>query len=262
MLKKRLIGVVTVKNGWAVQSFGYSKYLPLGKLECLIENLDRWGADEILVQVIDCSINKKGPDFALLDKLANLGLKTPLIYCGGIRSVSDAVRLIQSGADRIVVDSLLRDSADTVEKISLNLGAQAVIASLPLSDGDGLIWYDYRNRKSSYLTSALYDLIESDLVSELMVIDWKNEGFSSSFDEKVLNQLPFKNLPLILFGGLNNINQMRSLLDLQNISAIALGNFFSYKEHSVQIYKKQLNSVQMRPAIYDSLFSLETKNYD
>lgn len=30
MLKKRLIGVVTVKNGWAVQSFGYRRHLPLG----------------------------------------------------------------------------------------------------------------------------------------------------------------------------------------------------------------------------------------
>jgi cyclase len=31
MLKKRLIGVVTVRDGWAVQSFGYGRYLPLGK---------------------------------------------------------------------------------------------------------------------------------------------------------------------------------------------------------------------------------------
>ena len=28
MIKKRLIGTVIVKNGWAVQSFGYNKYLP------------------------------------------------------------------------------------------------------------------------------------------------------------------------------------------------------------------------------------------
>ena len=50
MIRKRLIGVITVKGGWAVQSFGYARHLPLGRPEILAENLDRWGADEILVQ--------------------------------------------------------------------------------------------------------------------------------------------------------------------------------------------------------------------
>ena len=52
MLKKRIIGVVTVVDNIAVQSFGYQKYLPLGDPAILIENLDKWGADEIHLQVI------------------------------------------------------------------------------------------------------------------------------------------------------------------------------------------------------------------
>ncbi|MFN8967222.1 MAG: HisA/HisF-related TIM barrel protein, partial [Pseudanabaena sp.] len=109
MLKKRLIGVVTIKDGWAVQSFGYQRYLPLGKPECLIKNLDRWGADEILVQVIDRSRQKIAPDFSLLERIGKLGLSTPLIYGGGIRNVDDGVKAIHYGADRLVVDALLHD---------------------------------------------------------------------------------------------------------------------------------------------------------
>ena len=45
----RLIGAVIVRGGIAVQSIGYKKWLPLGKPECLVQNLDRWGADEIVV---------------------------------------------------------------------------------------------------------------------------------------------------------------------------------------------------------------------
>ena len=118
MLKKRLVGVVTVKNGWAVQSFGYRRYLPLGKPECLVENLDRWGADEILVQVIDRSTTGVGPDFELLERLGELGLETPLIYAGGIRSISDGIKLVQSGADRIVVDTLLHQDLLSVIGLS------------------------------------------------------------------------------------------------------------------------------------------------
>ncbi len=59
MLKKRLIGVVTVREGWAVQSFCYNRYLPLGRPEAIVENLDRWGADEILIHCIDRSSTRR-----------------------------------------------------------------------------------------------------------------------------------------------------------------------------------------------------------
>ena len=42
MLNKRLIGVVTVINGLAVQSFGYKRYLPLGKPEIVAKNISSW----------------------------------------------------------------------------------------------------------------------------------------------------------------------------------------------------------------------------
>jgi imidazole glycerol-phosphate synthase subunit HisF len=118
MLKKRLIGVVLVKDGWAIQSFGYSRFLPLGKPECLVENLDRWGADEIMVLSIDRSKNGLGPDFNLLKKLSKLGLSTPLIYGGGIDSVQKGVDVIRSGADRISIDSLLFKDINQVSTLA------------------------------------------------------------------------------------------------------------------------------------------------
>jgi cyclase len=263
MLKKRLIGVVTVKNGWAVQSFRYSKYLPLGKPECLIENFDRWGVDEILVQVIDCSLNKKGPDFALVHKLANLGLKTPLIYSGGIRSVSDAVHLIQSGADRIVIDTLLRDSIVTAKKISENLGAQALIASLPLSEeNNNLVWYDYKKRVSTSLTVELLEFIQSDWISEIMISDWKHEGLSNTFNKNIIEIFPFDDMPMILFGGISESNQMQSLLSISNVMAIAIGNFLSYREHAIQNYKNKIHGIQIRPANYESNLITLAENYE
>ena len=87
MIQKRLIGVITVKQGWAVQSFGYRRHLPMGRPEVVAENLDRWGVDEILLQCIDRSRHGLGPDLALLERISRKGLATPLIYQGGIRSV-------------------------------------------------------------------------------------------------------------------------------------------------------------------------------
>ena len=257
MLKKRLVGVVTVKNGWAVQSFGYRRYLPLGKPECLVENLDRWGADEILVQVIDRSMTAIGPDFELLERLGKLGLKTPLIYAGGIRLVSDGIKLAQMGADRIVVDSLLHEDLLTIKGLSERLGAQALIASLPLSWQDNsLRWFDYRSKTSMPISDEVLGLIQSGVVSEVLLSDWEHEGMPGRFEQKLVEEFPLKSASIIAFGGLSEPEQMRVLLQYPEVSAVAVGNFLSYREHAIQEYKEALTSMPLRLATYESTFSL------
>ena len=49
MLKKRLGAFVFIKNGLVVQSIGFKKYLPIGKPEVVLKNLDEWGSDEIIL---------------------------------------------------------------------------------------------------------------------------------------------------------------------------------------------------------------------
>lgn len=257
MLKKRLIGVVTVKNGWAVQSFGYRRYLPLGSPVCLAENLNRWGADEILVQVIDRSAANLGPDFELLERLGALGLKTPLIYAGGIRSVVEGVKLVQSGADRIVVDAILHGDLKSIRELSEQLGAQALIASLPLSwHGDGLAWLDYRLRTSSPISDEVLGLIQSGVISEALISDWQHEGMQGGFEQKLVENFPLKDVPLIAFGGISEHAQMRALMQSTRIAAVAVGNFLSYREHAIQGYKEALTGIPLRLATYESTFSL------
>jgi cyclase len=257
MLKKRLIGVVTVKNGWAVQSFGYRRYLPLGKPVCLVENLDRWGADEILVQVVDRSITGAGPDFDLLERLGQLGLKTPLIYAGGIRSVSDGIKLVQLGADRVVVDTLLHEDLLPIKGLSEQLGAQALIASLPLSlHGNGLAWFDYRSKTSTPISDEVLGLIQSGIISEILISDWEHEGMPGGFEQKLVEEFPLKKVPIIAFGGLSEPEQMRVLLKYPEVSAVAIGNFLSYREHAIQAYKEALTNLPLRAVSYESSFSL------
>ena len=254
MLKKRLVGVITVRRGWAVQSFGYRRWLPLGRPEVLANNLDRWGVDEILVQVIDRSVDGVGPDLALLSRLGKMGLSTPLIYGGGIRSLTDADRVVNSAADRICVDALLHTSPEEVERISRYLGAQAVIGAVPLSSRDrSALWFDYRNRSESLMPPHVSELFSARVVSEALVIDWRHEGMPASFDLALLDLFPVPDVPLIVFGGLSEPEQLRHVLFSSRVSAAAIGNFLNYSEHAVQRYRQRLAGMPLRPAAYQSL---------
>jgi len=253
MLKKRIVGVVTVKNEWAVQSFGYNRYLPLGRPEFLIENLDRWGADEILVQDIDRSLRNAGPNFELATRLGKLGLRTPLIYAGGIKSVSDGIQLIQLGADRIVVDALLHKNFSVVSELSNKLGAQAIIASIPLSTKDkNLLWFDYIQKTMTPLNDEIINFINSGVISEILISDWKHEGSPNSFDQTIIDNFPLTQSSIIAFGGISNPKQIFDLLKRDAVVAVAIGNFLSYREHALQSYKKNISNLPIRLATYES----------
>lgn len=251
MLKKRLIGVVTVRQGWAVQSFGYRRYLPLGKPEVIVENLDRWGADEILISCIDRSETEQGPDFKMLKRIAALGLSTPVIYAGGVISSEEAVQVVNLGADRILVDAMIWDSPGDLELLSRELGNQALIAHLPVSIRDGtLYWKNYRNNVECPLDSAALSRMHLEWVSEVMLTDWVNEGTPGAFDEAIPKLFPLEDKPLLLFGGLSESAQLQRVLALNNVVAAGVGNFLNYKEHAIQQLKRNLVGVPMRAAYY------------
>jgi imidazole glycerol-phosphate synthase subunit HisF len=251
VIRKRLVGVVTVKDGHAVQSFGYRRYLPLGKPEVLVENLDRWGADEILLQCIDRSGARLGPDLALLQRVAHKGIATPLIYGGGIRSADDARSVINAGADRVCVDALLHDGARRSVEISEALGAQALLGAFPLTlEGGALRWLEHRSRALAPLSDEVLEVLRAGVISEALIIDFAHEGNPGAFDLALLASFPVA-MPLIAFGGLSEASQLAAVLHQPSVVAAAVGNFLSYREHAVQAYKEQMVGLPLRTSHYE-----------
>jgi cyclase len=250
MLRKRLVGVITVKSGWAVQSFGYSRHLPIGKPEILAENLDRWGADEILLLDIDRSRNGLGPNFDLIRQIGRRGISSPISYGGGIRNEHDAAEVIKCGAERLCVDTLLHSKPEQVVKISECVGAQAVIASLPLTRKQGvLLWHNYQTKENSSL-ETLRELVKKRILSEMLLIDFEHEGTRGAFEETLLNEFPFPEVPHILFGGISEAPQIARLLSHPSVIAVAVGNFLNYQEHAIQTLKQTVALECLRPAKY------------
>ena len=63
-----------------------------------------------------------------------------------------------------------------------------------------------------------------------------------------------KDTSIIAFGGISNPEQMRTLLDRNEVAAVAAGNFLSYHEHAIQKYKEALIDLPLRLASYESTF--------
>jgi imidazole glycerol-phosphate synthase subunit HisF len=178
-------------------------------------------------------------------------LSTPLTYQGGIRHVADGVAAVQAGAERIALDSLLRDDPHEAAALAEPLGAQALIAALPVSHGaQGLEWLDHRNGRSRPVPAEVLAVLKSGALSELLLVDWQHEGQVNGFDDSLLEAAGLPALPLIVFGGLSEAEQLRRVLSRANVVAAGVGHFLSWREHAVQHLKQSLLGLPLRPATY------------
>jgi len=248
MLRKRLIGTVVVRQGWAVQSFGFRRWLPLGRPECLVENLDRWGADGIAVLVIDRG--DQGPDLALIKRLSALGLSTPLTYGGGVYNEADAGAAVQAGAERLILDTVLQIDPSAVQAMARIVGVQALVAALPLvSDAHGIVrhWL-YRRREAVPISDEVLRILAQETVSELLVIDTNGEGYGRGFEETLIDAIePLTKLPLLAFGGLATSDQVHLLLNRPSCAGVLVGNSLNYREHAIGHLKANLTDLPLRP---------------
>ena len=248
MLRKRLLGTVVVRQGWAVQSFGYRRWLPLGKPECLVENLDRWGADGIVVLEIDRG--DQGPDLGLIERLGALGLSTPLTYGGGLRNEADARSAVRAGAERLVLDTVLRENPAAAKEMAQVVGVQALVAALPLvrdRQGDVMHWQHHR-RELAPISLAIRELILEEAVSEVLAIDVDGEGEGQGFDTALIEAVEELGLlPVLAFGGLCKAEQIRPLLIRPRLSGVLVGNALNYREHAIGQLKAGLSDQPLRP---------------
>lgn len=251
MRNKRVIAAVTIIGDRAVLSFGYKKYLPLGRPSTIVQNLDRWGADEILLTCIDRGEN--GPHIELLREISELGVTTPIIYAGGVRTTREAIDVVGSGADRIAIDAGWSTMPDTIARIHEGVGAQAVIASVPVGmENQALFAYDYRKQTEGTVPAALIKALENAYVSEVILTDYQSEGTDQDFNLALLGAFPSSRPQLIAFGGIRTPELAHAALSHQNCVAVGVGNYLNYREHAVQRFKSALNELGVRSPQYNA----------
>jgi cyclase len=227
-----------------VKSYGYGFWRPAGDLVTVLEYLDAWSVDEIVV----LDISRVGTlNEEVLSGLYEAKISTPLVYGGGIRTLEDVRRLLDSGCDRFVLETLLWSAPKVVRQIADVVGDQALIASLParvLENGElSLQRVDSSTNELVPIGMALTDFVDTVAslpVSEIMLIDADNEGNYGKFMLTEHAQA-FAGLAkgIIWFGGIAD-HQALELLQLDETVAIAFGNINYERELFIHHLRAQI----------------------
>jgi imidazole glycerol-phosphate synthase subunit HisF len=239
MLKKRIIAVLIVKDGIAVQSIGFRHYLPLGRPEIAVHFLNQWGIDEIIL--IDISVAKKDnpPNLDLIRSVAN-SCRVPLAVGGGVSSLDCIHQLMQCGADKVVLNQASLHDPDLIIKAASVFGEQCIIGSIDASlCGHHYKVYDYRTDQTIPKSPQEHArFLQSIGIGEIFLNSVDCDGKKSGFDLQLINLVSESiTVPLIVCGGAGQPSHFVDVIRHSTASAIAASNFFHFYEHSVTIVK-------------------------
>lgn len=244
MAYKRLVGVVAVKDGQVVKSYGYRFWRPAGGLRTALVNLDRWLVDEILI--LDIS-RRDRVDSRVVAEIRASRISTPLAYGGGIRSPEDVDCLLAAGCERFVLETMLFLFPKRISELADKVGAQALIASLPLSAKSSGEWQmDIDLATRCEISASAFDVgsfcrkCNDWPVAEVLAIDSANEGRAGGFSlVSSEGKHPFGELRkgVIWFGGIN-FSKVPKLLELPATVAVGFGNLNFEKEISMRSLRR------------------------
>ena len=242
MRSVRIIGSVLIKNNIAVQSKNFNRYLPLGKPKILIDFLNDWGADEIVVLDIKSSI--KDNSF-LKENLSVItsNCNTPISAGGGIRNIYDVETFIRRGADKVIINTFGILSPKLINKAAIEFGNQAIIGAIDVKKkkNNYEVYTHSGTIKSKFSLEEIVKIYEDNQVGEIFINSIDNDGKKNGFDKTIIQKVnSLTELPITISGGAGNFNHFAEILT-ENISGIASGNFLNFTEHSIKNLKYFLN---------------------
>jgi len=234
MVKKRIIFTLLVEHGFFVLSrnFGLQK---VGDLSWLKDYYDfdsiAFSIDELIV--LDVSRGERNcQDFANLLQDISRNCFMPVGAGGGIRSVADVEVLLKSGADKVVVNTVLFLNPDLVKEIIQRFGAQCVIASIDYMttvSGGTAVYVENGSINIGLDIEQALAHVQMLGVGEIYLTSINKDGTGRGFDWEVISQLVDKvHCPLIISGGAGTFGHIADALKMQNVSAVSTANLFNF----------------------------------
>jgi len=129
MTARRIIPCLDVKDGRVVKGVRFQGHTDMGDASELAARYRDEGADELVFYDIAASPEGRTLDYGWVKDIARL-LDIPFSVAGGIRSVDQAARCLDHGADKVSINSPALERPDLIGEMADRLGSQCVVVGV------------------------------------------------------------------------------------------------------------------------------------
>jgi cyclase len=254
MLSKRIIPCLDVDRGRVVKGVKFFDHVDAGDPVAQARKYQEDGADELVFY--DISASHEGREI-MADLVAKVmdEIFMPLTVGGGIRTLDDATRLIQAGAEKVSVNSAAVRNPNLIVEIARKFGRCATVLGLDANrvkkDGREM-WEVFVNggRVGTGIgvmdwAKQAEDLGAGEIVLNVMNADGTTEGYDLEMTAAVSNAVK---IPVVASGGAGSPQHMLDVLTQGRADAALAASIFHFGTFSIGQVKKFLseNGVNVR----------------
>ncbi len=251
MITKRIIPCLDVRNGRVVKGKNFLGLNDVDSPVKLAAEYSACGADELVFYDITASFEERKLFTEILREAAS-NVFIPLTVGGGINTVDDFSRVLDSGADKVSVNSGAIRNPKLIYEAAKKFGSQCVVLSADIKRVDGGFRVFAKGGREDTGIEAiqwLKDGVDSG-AGELVVNSIDTDGVRNGFDIELLKMVcDAVKVPVIASGGAGSVEHFIELFkSVPEIDAGLAASVFHFGDIKINDLKKELkaNGINVR----------------
>ena len=242
----RVIARLDVKNQFVIKGIHLEGLRKVGDPIELAKAYYAAGIDEIMFMDSVASLYGRNNLFPVIRK-ASEEVFVPITIGGGIRSVDDVAQALDSGADKVAINTAAVHSPKLIEDVARKYGSQCVVASIQTKKVPGG-WEAYvdAGREKTGLSALDWAKRVVELgAGEMVVTSIDQEGTKSGFDVEVAQAINDSvRIPVIISGGYGQPNHISELWKHTQPSGLCFASVLHYKTVKVAELKEAVRAAE------------------
>lgn len=254
-LTKRIIPCLDVKDGRVVKGTQFRNHRDMGDILTLAQRYADEGADELVFYDITASSDGRVVQKDWVAKIARL-INIPFCVAGGIRTIEDAKRLLNDGADKISINSPALERPEFITELAEKFGTQCVVVGIDSrqeDDGSYKVYQytgdEHKTIKSKFDTAQWATKVEQLGAGEIVLNCMNNDGMRQGYDLDQLDKVQAViKIPLIASGGAGHENDFLNVFNKTNVSGALAASVFHSGQIAIEDLKQflQKNNINAR----------------
>ncbi len=244
MLAKRIIPCLDIKDGRTVKGVNFVNLRDAGDPVELGQLYSQEGADELVFLDITATNEKRKTLKALVLKIAK-HLDIPFTVGGGIRSIEDVASMLESGADKVSINSAAVKNPQLINELSKHFGSQCIVVAIDARQTNNE-WMVHLNGgrvpTDKELLSWAKECVDRG-AGEILFTSMDNDGTKAGFANTITAQLSDTlDIPIIASGGAGTMEHFYEAFTKGKADAALAASIFHFKEIGIPDLKKYLKN--------------------
>lgn len=243
MLAKRIIPCLDIKEGQTVKGIHFEGLQTIGDPVEMAAKYAMQGADELVFLDITASEEGRKTFSELVRRIAK-EINIPFTVGGGISSVEDAARLLDSGADKITINTSAVANPLLIEEIAARYGNQFIVVAID-AFFEKNVWrvttHGGKNKTDRELCSWALEVQERG-AGEILFTSMNHDGTRQGYPLETFAELNrILHIPVIASGGAGSIDDIEQVFTIGKADAALAASIFHYNEIPIPVLKKELS---------------------